>query len=169
MEFETKNTKTSQNESFPFPIFLPDPLPSNPELIKRFLRLVIIKLNSFYRKRYFSYQDTLESLNGPMYYPIMMSVLRQQHINPALFNLITCFEYLGKEGRLPVRYKAIQRMLIVNAPRMYVLLKEAKSLDLIDPQNTPNHPDGKSYQLTYRGHELFKRVSKEFYKRIMSL
>lgn len=156
------------NVSLPYNVFIPDELKSN-KLLSRFVRRLVFKVDRYYQQKYLNLSDTLYSFNGPVYLPVLHSVLEDQNIEYNLFNLLTVFYVLGSSGKLPVRIKAIQKVLCWPDPKTYYHLARARQSKFLKRQHAPHHPDGSSYQLTYQAVALLQRVHKLFYTKVLTL
>lgn len=165
--YSTNTTSSSPTYELPFPVFVPEEIQG--DVFRRFTRRIVIRLNTYYRNKYFHYQDFLDSLNGPVFFPILRSVLRDQGINVSLYDLLTSYYYLGEKGRGPVRHKKIQSMMGLSQQRLDEIIAQARDTGLIYRQSTPNHPDGTSYLISFKGKQLFEKIGKEFYRRVLAL
>ncbi|HEC44627.1 MAG TPA: hypothetical protein ENI20_17570 [Bacteroides sp.] len=166
---QPKVLRTKPSSAYPPFLLIPDPLPENVNVYKGFIRRLLLRLNEYYRAKYFNYRNFLASSNGPMFYGLLVSVLRDRGVNSSLFNLLACIYYLTGEGKHTARFKRIQTMYGTQERQLYLQMSRAISEGLMEPQSSSYHKDGRSYRITYRGTELFKDISKEFYKRMMIL
>lgn len=162
----TNPTSSSPTYELPFPVFLPEEIQG--DVFRRFTRRIVLRLNTYYRNKYFHYQDFLDSLNGPVFYPVLRNVLRDQGINVSLYDLLTCYYYIGEKGHLPVRHKKIQTMMGLSQQRLDEIIAQARDAGLIYRQSTPLHPDGTSYLISYRGKEFIEKIAKEFHRRVLA-
>jgi len=163
----TTTISSSPTYDLPFPVFIPEEIQG--DVFRRFARHIVLKLNTYYRNKYFHYQDFLDNLNGPVFYPVLRSVLRDQGVNVSLYDLLTCYYYLGDKGHMPVRHKKIQTMIGLSQQRLDEIIAQARDTGLIYRQSTPRHPDGTSYLISYRGKEFIEKIAKEFHRRVLAL
>lgn len=152
----------------PYNVFIPDELRDN-KLLSRFVRRLTFKVDRYYQQKYLNLSAVFSSFNGPLYLPVLNTILQDQDIDLNTYYLLTCFYLLGSQGKLPVRINEIKTFMNWKQGKTYLYLTPAQRHNLIKRHRTPRHPNGASYQLTYQGSTLIERVSKLFYAKVLEL